>query len=261
MDAKPLNLVRPEVPVELAAVVAKMMAKEPERRFQEPKEVAQALIPFFKEGGARAGGFEGLKLSQAAGGGPVGTAPTAPIQPAAHAASAHVTPIVKPADGTQTGSPLRDLIQINETESIAEKPTPAAKWEWRKAGRFWPAAIAASLLGISSPALVIYRIGDKGDTQSQASRKDSPINPKVSPSERIVDRVEKSTRLIEVEKPPGASSPDTASLPTGWPPSRIARQSRGKIVSLKKGRPKRRPLSPRRVLQNLCDQHPPEPRR
>ena len=49
MDALPLNLVRPEVPVELAALVAKMMAKEPERRFQTPKEVAQALMPFFKK--------------------------------------------------------------------------------------------------------------------------------------------------------------------------------------------------------------------
>ena len=50
MDAGPLNLVRPEVPVELAAVVAKMMAKEPGRRFQTPGEVAQALAPFFKKG-------------------------------------------------------------------------------------------------------------------------------------------------------------------------------------------------------------------
>ena len=48
MDAGPLNLVRPEVPVELAAVVAKMMAKEPGRRFQTPGEVARALTPFFK---------------------------------------------------------------------------------------------------------------------------------------------------------------------------------------------------------------------
>ena len=48
MEAMPLNLARPDVPVELAALVAKMMAKEPERRFREPKEVAQALIPFFK---------------------------------------------------------------------------------------------------------------------------------------------------------------------------------------------------------------------
>ena len=50
MDAKPLNLARPEVPVELAALAAKMMAKEPKRRFQEPKEVAYALTQFFKKG-------------------------------------------------------------------------------------------------------------------------------------------------------------------------------------------------------------------
>ena len=53
MDAGPLNLVRPEVPVELAAVVAKMMAKEPSRRLQTPGEVAQALVPFFKPSASR----------------------------------------------------------------------------------------------------------------------------------------------------------------------------------------------------------------
>jgi serine/threonine protein kinase len=46
MEAMPLNLRRPEVPVELAALVA----KEPARRFQEPKEVAQSLRPFFRSG-------------------------------------------------------------------------------------------------------------------------------------------------------------------------------------------------------------------
>ena len=51
MDAMPLNLARPEVPVELAALVARMMAKEPERRFQTPGDVAQSLPPFFKKGG------------------------------------------------------------------------------------------------------------------------------------------------------------------------------------------------------------------
>src|SRR5436190_21696511 len=49
MDALPLNLARPEVPVEVAAIVAKMMAKEPDRRFQTPAEVASALAPFFKK--------------------------------------------------------------------------------------------------------------------------------------------------------------------------------------------------------------------
>jgi serine/threonine protein kinase len=46
--ARPLDEVRPEVPPELAAVVAKMMAKSPADRYQTPAEVAQALAPFFK---------------------------------------------------------------------------------------------------------------------------------------------------------------------------------------------------------------------
>lgn len=48
--ADPLNLVRPEVPSELASVVAKMMAKDPARRFQTPAEAAEALKPSFKKG-------------------------------------------------------------------------------------------------------------------------------------------------------------------------------------------------------------------
>ena len=51
-DAQPLNLARPEVPAELAALVAKMMAKDPRQRFQTPGEVARALKPFFKPGDA-----------------------------------------------------------------------------------------------------------------------------------------------------------------------------------------------------------------
>jgi hypothetical protein len=44
--ATPLDTRRPEVPSALAAVVARMMAKEPGRRFQTPIAVARALAPF-----------------------------------------------------------------------------------------------------------------------------------------------------------------------------------------------------------------------
>ena len=49
MDAQPLNLTRPDVPVELAALVAKMMAKDIDRRFQTPGAVAESLKPFFRK--------------------------------------------------------------------------------------------------------------------------------------------------------------------------------------------------------------------
>ncbi len=56
LRAPPLDQVRSEVPADLAAIVARMMAKEPADRFQEPAEVAEALKPFFKKGVATATG-------------------------------------------------------------------------------------------------------------------------------------------------------------------------------------------------------------
>jgi serine/threonine protein kinase len=49
-EMTPVNLVRPEVPEELAAVVRKMMAKNPADRYQTPAEAAEALLPFVKPG-------------------------------------------------------------------------------------------------------------------------------------------------------------------------------------------------------------------
>ncbi|HKI19525.1 MAG TPA: hypothetical protein VKA15_16690, partial [Isosphaeraceae bacterium] len=45
-QATSLHTRRPEVPSDLGAVVARMMAKEPGRRFQSPIAVARALTPF-----------------------------------------------------------------------------------------------------------------------------------------------------------------------------------------------------------------------
>ena len=42
----PVNTLRPEVPAELAAVIARMIAKRPEQRYQSPIEVVRALKPW-----------------------------------------------------------------------------------------------------------------------------------------------------------------------------------------------------------------------
>jgi formylglycine-generating enzyme required for sulfatase activity/serine/threonine protein kinase len=52
-NARPLNLVRPDVPVEVAAIVGKMLAKDPRKRYQTPGEVARELAPFFQQEGKR----------------------------------------------------------------------------------------------------------------------------------------------------------------------------------------------------------------
>jgi serine/threonine protein kinase len=50
LAAAPLDQVRADVPAALAAVVARMMAKDPGKRYQTPVEVSQALAPFVKTG-------------------------------------------------------------------------------------------------------------------------------------------------------------------------------------------------------------------
>jgi uncharacterized RDD family membrane protein YckC len=49
----PVESLRPEVPAELASLVARMLAKEPVQRPQTPKEVAADLVPFIKAGATK----------------------------------------------------------------------------------------------------------------------------------------------------------------------------------------------------------------
>jgi hypothetical protein len=45
----PIRTLRPEVPEGLAAVIERMMAKEPGERYQTPAEIAQALVPWTQD--------------------------------------------------------------------------------------------------------------------------------------------------------------------------------------------------------------------
>jgi serine/threonine protein kinase len=146
MDAKPLNLKRPEVPVELAALAAKMMAKEPERRFQEPKEVAQALTPFFKKGGVATAGSK-PDFSQA------GQTDARPAAPRAGSVPARSAAELAPAPGSSVSKPVgtppsdalwESLVDFKETEP-AKKAAPAAASN-RRPPWLWPAVGAAVLL-------------------------------------------------------------------------------------------------------------------
>jgi formylglycine-generating enzyme required for sulfatase activity/serine/threonine protein kinase len=146
MDAKPLNLARPEVPVELAALVAKMMAKEPERRFQTPKEVAQALTPFFKKCSVASAGSK-PEFSHAvqldakpatASAGPV------PTRPAAELAPAPGPSVKKPAGTPRPDALWESLVELRETEGSQDK-TPAAA-PARRPRWLWPSTAVGLLL-------------------------------------------------------------------------------------------------------------------
>src|SRR5208282_5936228 len=118
MDAKPLNFIRPEVPAELAAVVAKMLAKEPERRFQTPVEVAQALTPFFKRANAafKSPQADVLQADQSNAARPLVGVVTTPTQPAIDAGNVDVR-ASKAAMPTVPERRWESLIDIRETDS------------------------------------------------------------------------------------------------------------------------------------------------
>ncbi len=137
MDAMPLNLARPEVPVELAALVAKMMAKEPERRFQTPKEVAQALTPFFKKGSVASAGSkpEFSQAGQAHARPQAAGAGSAPTRRAAESAPAHGPSAKKQVGAPQPDALWESLVELRETERSQDKtpaaaPTRRPPWVW-----------------------------------------------------------------------------------------------------------------------------------
>ncbi len=65
-DPKPLQLIRPDLPKELEAIVVRMMAKNPDQRYQSPRQVVLALEPFLKRTTSLPNPAEMPKLSPAA---------------------------------------------------------------------------------------------------------------------------------------------------------------------------------------------------
>ncbi len=148
MDAGPLNLVRPEVPVELAAVVAKMMAKEPGRRFQTPGEVAQALTPFFKKGNVATTGSK-PEFSQA--GRPDAKQATAGAGSVSPQPVTSRTPVPVPPGKTlqEKASPQaarESLVELKETERSHVAAPAVAALQRQRSRWMWPAVAAGALL-------------------------------------------------------------------------------------------------------------------
>jgi hypothetical protein len=157
-DADRLNFVRPEVPAELAALVAKMMAKEPFRRFQTPGEVADALTPFYKRGNV-AWDSPRPELSYAGGSRrdrpPELTVPVLSVQAADDRSRGVTMPEQIPPRGPDAGSAIRGRIPVAESPGEVG-PTAPAQLLWRPASG--PIAGAACLLGPVTLIVMIARV-------------------------------------------------------------------------------------------------------
>jgi tRNA A-37 threonylcarbamoyl transferase component Bud32 len=106
-EPRPLPELRPEVAPELWQVVARLLAKDPARRYQTPAEVAQALAPFSKPG-----------------------TKTAP--PAAPAGQRTALPPAKGGRATAAGPPSNELV-----EGAARPTGPADMRSGASRGKRW----------------------------------------------------------------------------------------------------------------------------
>ena len=199
-NADPLNLVRPEVPAELAALVAKMMAKDPARRFQTPGEVAEALMPFFKKGNAA---FKSPKPEVSrAGQTNVARPATASGGPVVRAQSASGPAVREPR--------WESLIEIPGPKP-ANEPEPAAAAKRRPPRSWRPVALAVVPLGLLLLGIVIM-IRGCGDTKeisftSEPDDKTRPVVHSIPTPPKSVDGKEKVTQQVDKTSPVVPSTP------------------------------------------------------
>jgi serine/threonine protein kinase len=200
-SAERLNFVRTEIPTDLGALVAKMMAKEPARRFQTPAEVASALEPFFKKQAEPAPA-------------PAPVMPPVPEPPAADRSEV-VAEEPKPDEG-----------------ATKEQPAPAIAprrraWTWLTAG------VSSIIVGAAVLALVMIR-----PTEKPASLPVPPSLPHpsvVDPEDSDEWHLWRLSMLLELPVPmpfedePNPLEPDET--PSDLGPIVVRRSSRGLEVA------------------------------
>ncbi len=222
-DAAPLNLARPEVPATLAALVAKMMAKEPADRFQTPGEVAAALAPFFQPGAkppAEASGMASpsqYQIMPDRNAGNLGTSANRPVT----AGPARVATGPIPSVPDAAGEEIEVVVELVEdgpppllpkrgpampAPEPAEMPAGLPVWLWPTvAGGVFVAAL------VVGGAVVLTSRG-KGEADS------SPTQPPVAtveaakvpddPTAPAADRSNPSSTLSAALAPPASSAND-----------------------------------------------------
>jgi serine/threonine protein kinase len=152
-----VNVVRPQTPMELAGVVAKMMAKDVSQRYQTPAEVAKALAPFIPRAGSAAvvnpqrimpqGAPQTVIPNETAGA--VGQIVWPTLQPPAPK-EAIPAPLVNPG-----GGPANAWETILPVTVIGETPLPAGAVRRRRPSWIWLAVAAGALVA----ALVGLMVG------------------------------------------------------------------------------------------------------
>jgi serine/threonine protein kinase len=146
LETKPVPLpeLRPDVPAELWAVVAKMLAKQPEKRYQTPAAVAAALAPFVKPGTKAV------------------LVPPGVASPKRPTVAAHDTSRLSRAPGAAPAPPKRKskVVAAPVAELCPTEPPPAPRS--RLGSGCVAAGIACGLVGLAGAAVLLVAALNRG---------------------------------------------------------------------------------------------------
>jgi serine/threonine protein kinase len=157
-EPTPLRSLRPDVPEDLAAVVAKMMAKDPAQRYQTPAEVIAALADWVKTPIPPPPDREMPQLSPAAGGSGAGQSTTRSFSGPPTLTADSAPGGGRQATGSDGGSGGPRTPKPSRTLATGMAPVPALPVASR------PAAPTAQPAGIWEELASETRPGSKGDT-------------------------------------------------------------------------------------------------
>ncbi|AWM38581.1 Serine/threonine-protein kinase PrkC [Gemmata obscuriglobus] len=178
--AAPLASIRPDLPPQLTAVVARMLAKKPSDRYQSGVEVVAALAPWTENSERVAAALAHTNQGKSA---PVlaRVSPSSAVLGAAASGDPASSHIVDDPSGATAGT-----VELSAGDTMRDSPAPArapGKWEPRRRRRLVVAALAAGLLVAAGVAVWLGTGGEK--PSDRATRSPAPaheVAPNVQPA-------------------------------------------------------------------------------